>query len=478
MRTALAFFLILIVYGLVVIGTAVFMPLRLGEIIQAAAFLNFSWDSFFLWIARTPAGSPLHYLTQLPLALAGPDSRILLRLPTIIFALGSAFAFFALTRRVPLQHPTLALVLFLAIPTHLAYATQARPYELGMFLLLLATLSFFSLVEEPGFGKALVYAALLVACLYTQPSCYLPAVGYLIFLLGFANLKTYRRALWYAIGATALPLAAYAPYYAWAGLRREGFWLTEQFPADAIKVTGIQAFMSMDTEIWSPWFGIALVGILLIGLVGGISSTLPLGSYTDGAVPPTPALLRRRAVVFCLAGGAIVTLLGETALAGWTATVFAPFEILWTVPGLVIVFCAALDALTRLPLMKSASLFNPAVAIIAIALCIPGDAEYLRTEPNDMAKLTALIRPQLNGDACIVFVSQRLSRYLFEVFDPSLAQYECQNFFHKRVVLVMHPFVKPEQEREARIFFRALEMEETDRKVLGDGKVITMDAQR
>ena len=459
-------------------GTVLLMPLRLGEILQAGAFVKFSWPSFFTWIAWSPAGAPLHYLTQLPLALAAPNAKFLLRIPSVVCALGSAFLFFVLTRKVPLQHPLLALILFLAIPTHLIYATQGRPYELGFFLLLVATLLFFALLENPGVGKSLLYAITLTACLYTQPSCYLPAVGYLIYLLGFANLKTYRRALWYALVATFLPLAAYAPYYAWAGVQRRGDWLLEQFPAFVVKVSGLQALMSLDPEQGSPWFGIALFGLLMFGLIGGVWSTMPLGSFVEGAPAPPPGLIKRRAVVFCLAGGAIVTLLGEIGLSGWTAAFFNPFQALWALPGLVVVFCAALDALARLPLMKSLSLAGPTLTVFAILLCIPGDVEYLRTEPDDIAKLAALVRPQLSGDSCVVFVSQRQSRYIFEVFDPTLAKYECQNFFHKRIVLAIHPFVRPEQEREARIFFRGLDFEETDRKLMGDGKVITMDAQR
>jgi hypothetical protein len=89
-----------------------------------------------------------------------------------------------------------------------------------------------------------------------------------------------------------------------------------------------------------------------------------------------------------------------------------------------------------------------------------------------------LVRPQLEGDACVVFVSQRLSTYIFEVFEPGLEKYECQNFFHKRVILAIHPFVRPDQEQEARIYFRGLDFEETHRDVIGGGKVITLDAQR
>jgi len=476
-RTALAFFLTLVVYALLILGTAFLVPLRLSEITQAAAFLHFEWQSFFGWIAQTPGGAPLHYLAEMPFALAAPDTKPLLRVPAVIAALSSVFLFFALAKRVPLQHPVLALILFLAVPTHLMYATQARPYELGLFLLLLSSLAFFSLVERPAFFKALVYSLLLIACLYTQPSSYLPAVGYTIALLGFANVKKYRAALWYALAATVVPIAAYAPYQFWAVTHRRSDWLTEQFPAFAIKIAGVQALMGLDPGT-NPWFGITLISLLLIGLVGAIASVMPLGTFSLGAQPPAEALVRRRAVVFCLIGGALATLLSQIAVSGYTGQVFSPYQILWAVPALIIVFCAALDALVRLPALKSVSLLNPAIVIIAILLCIPGDLEYVRTQPADLAKLTALVRPQLGGDTCVVFVSQRLSRYIFEVYDPDLAKYECQNFFHKRIVLAIHPFVRPEQEHDARIFFRGLDFEETHRDVLGDGKVITMDSMR
>jgi hypothetical protein len=478
-RSALTFFAILTCYGLFILAVDFNSPLRLGEILQAAAFVHFSWASFFGWIAQTPRGAPLSYLVQLPFTITAPDSRLLLRLPSLLCALLSALVFFVLAKRIPLQNPMLALVLFLAIPTHLAYASQGRPHELGLFVLLLATLFFFTLVNKPSVAKALGYAFLLTACVYTEPSCYLPAMGYLLGLLGFANLKTYRRALWYVLAATIFPLIAYAPYYAWAGVQRSGdWWLTEQFPAYAVKVPGLEALMSLDSSGLNPWFGITLMGVLLFGLVGGVWSAMPLGSYPEGAPPPRADVVKVRAILFCLAVGAMVTFLGETAFTGFYGLSFAPYQILWAVPGMIIVFCAALDVLVRLPVMKSISPAAPAVCIFAILLCLPGDLDYLRTKPPNMAELTALVRPQLTGDACVVFVSERLSKYLFEVFDPGLQNYECQNFFHKRTVLAIHPFVRADQERDARVFFRGLEFKETHIDAVDGGKVIAADAQR
>jgi hypothetical protein len=478
-RSALTFFIVLICYGLFIVAADVYAPLRLGEILQAAAFLHFSWASFFRWIAQTPRGAPLSYLTQLPLAMISPDSRLLLRIPSLVCALGSAFAFFALAKRIPLQHPILALVLFIAIPTHLAYATQGRPYELGLFLVLLATISFFALVSRPSVVNAFIYAILLTACLYTDPSSYLPPIGYLLSLPGFANLKTYRRALWYVLAATIGPLAAYAPYYAWAGVQRSGdWWLTEQFPAYAVKVPGLEALMSLDSSGFNPWFGITLIGVLFLGLIAGVWTAMPLGSHPDGAPPPRADIVRVRALVFCLAGGAIVTFLAETAFVGFYSLVFQPYLILWALPGMIIVFCAALDALVRIPFMKIISPVVPSICVLAILLCLPGDLDYLRTRPADLAKLTAFVRPQLTGDACVVFVSERLSKYLFEVFDPALQKYECQNFFHKRAVLAIHPFVATDQERDARVFFRGLDFKETHIDTVDGGKVVTVDAEQ
>jgi hypothetical protein len=205
---------------------------------------------------------------------------------------------------------------------------------------------------------------------------------------------------------------------------------------------------------------------------------MPLGTFHEGAPVPPAGLVKKRAILFCLAGGAIVTILGETAVAGWTNAVFSPYQILWALPGMVVLFCAALDALVRVNAMKAMPLVNPALCVLAILLCVPGDMEYLQSVPPDISKLAAKVRPQLAGDSCVVFVSQRLSRYIFEVFDPELAKYECQNFFHKRVVLAVHPFVRPDQERDARVFFLGLEFAETNRTAIADGKVITMDVAK
>ena len=270
----------------------------------------------------------------------------------------------------------LALVLFLAIPTHLVYASQGRPYELGLFLLLLATISFFALINKPSVVKALSYA-ILSDGLSIHRNFLLPAGRWLSSEL--ARLRESKnlppRSL-VRVGGDNPPLAFYAPYYAWAGVQRSGdWWLTEQFPAYSVKVPGLEALMSLDAADQSvvrhrfDW--LVVVRLNRRGVERYAAWQLPGRSPTARAQKSCSV----RASLFCLAGGAMAAFLGETAFSGFYGAVFAPYQILWALPGMIIVFCAALDVLVRLPVMRAVSPAAPSLCVLAILLCLPGDLD-------------------------------------------------------------------------------------------------------
>jgi hypothetical protein len=464
-----AFYVFATVYGLLLLVTCLLLPLHLDEVLQAAAFEHFSLKNMFEWIAKTPGGGPLCYLVQLPFALLS-HSRLVLRLPSLLFALGSCFLFFQLTRLIPLRRPYLALLIFLAVPVHYYFAGQARPFEQGLFLLLLAALFFFRLVETPTPRNAIWYAVVLTAGLYTHWASFMPAVGYVLFLLRFASGKSERRALWFALPPTVVPLLLFAPYYVWAHSHLDGVWLSGQpYPGGD----------------WSVWTGAALAVLLLIGLIGGAWSTFPswrrLMADSLMLAPVVPELRRKRIVVFCLSGGAVAALV-PAAIAAVNITAFTPNEFLWAVPGLVLVSCAALERLSTLVLPPMFAMLSPvfralspALAILLFALSIPPDAFYLLSPPGDLQALTALIRPELGADGCLVFVSEGLSRNLFLLFEPDLETRECRDFAHQRVVLAEHPYVAPADQRNAELYFRGLNFVEKKRQSTAGGQVVTLD---
>jgi hypothetical protein len=438
------------------------LPLRLGEILQAAGVVHFSFGSFFERIAQTPAAGPLANLVQLPFALSAPSSRFALRLPSLVFALGSCWLFFRLAKQVSLDRPYLALLVFLALPVHYQLATQGRPYEQGLFLLMLATLFFLRLLDAPSVPFAVSYAALLTACIFTEPACYLPAIGYMLFLLRFVISKAIRRALWFTLPATVLPVLLFAPYYVWSHPHADPAWPTEQLAVYSWPFP-IQVLESVAPGDWSSVAAIGLFVLLLIGFLAGALSTFRM---TTGPV-------RKRILLFCLAGGTLVQILSLLFVNSWNNAPFTPSDILWAAPSLVLLTFAAIQWLSKTPLFRSA-LIGPILAALLVALCVPADLEYLANRHDDLRDLTALIKPQLAGDACVIFTSEKQSRYLFLLFQPELERWECQNFLHRRIVLAIHPFVKPEEQREVEQYFRGLNFVETSRLKAAGGEVITL----
>lgn len=84
----------------------------------------------------------------------------------------------------------------------------------------------------------------------------------------------------------------------------------------------------------------------------------------------------------------------------------------------------------------------------------------------------------MQGDACVVFVSEQLSEPMFLLFEPRLARYECLNFAHRRIVLASHPYVRADQQQDAESYFHALNFQEAKRVRVGGGQVLVLDQSR
>ena len=95
-----------------------------------------------------------------------------------------------------------------------------------------------------------------------------------------------------------------------------------------------------------------------------------------------------------------------------------------------------------------------------------------------MRAIDERLRPLLSGDACLVFVSQGLSKTVLTYFDPTLGSKECFHFFHKRVVLASHPYVRPDQQEDAESFFRGLNFGVAEHAEVGTGTIVVMDQRQ
>ncbi len=448
-----------LIFALAVLLTGVFvLPLWLPEILQLMATTRTSFPIMLNWIKATPHAAPLGYFTQFPFVWILGHSAWAARLPSVAFALGSCYLLWRLATRIGIQQPILALLLFLLLPIQYRFAVEATVFEEALFFSILAALCFLTLVKSPTVLNAVRYALALTLCLYTEPLSFLPAAGYMLFVLAFIARKEMRLALWHILPATVLPVLLYAPYFAWTRRFQFPTWL---LPTDTYSFLPSTWPMIFRDVTGGGDVGYALTAILLAAV----------GVATWRAFQLPPAADAKRVALFCLLGGVVSTVIIVLVLDNASELPFTPSQFLWTAPGLIILLTAALDWVAS----KSKYLAY-ALAAVFIGLSVGGDYTLLATRTEDVPKLTAQVVTELQGDTCVVFLSEGLLTHeMFFVINPSLRSHECTDFFHHRILLLSHPYVRPDQQRDGETYFRGLDFIATKRIATGNGLLVVLE---
>ena len=447
-------------YAVLVLLAIVALPLRVDEILRLIASTQSSFAAVLGWVKQIPGAAPLGDFTQFCVAAIIGHSQITARIPSLVLAVASCYFLWRLAQQTALQQPLLAVVLFMLMPLQYRYASDARPFELGMLLLICATLTYLKLLDAPSIGRSLIYGVLLVACLYTDPFSYFPAVGYLLFLMAFIARASKRRAFWHALPATVVPPLLFLPYYFWAREFVNSGWL-----------------YGHDHVPYSPTVYVDVLRELSGGGISGyvLSSLLLVAAAIAcwRSFQLSETALSKRMALFSLFGGALATIAAALVIDATYGTLFSPEQILWAIPSFCILAVAAVDWLQQKSRIAALSL-----ALLLLVLCVFRNTQLLLSPTENTQALEEGIRPQLTGDSCLVFVSQGLSPALFTFFDPELSGKQCFNFFHHRVVLASHRYVRPDQQDDAESFFRGLNFSATSRIHVGGGMIVTMEQKQ
>ena len=448
-----------LVFAFGVLLTGVFvLPLWLPEILQLIGTTRSSYPAVLDWVKATPHAAPLGYFTQFSVMAILGHSAWAARLPSVAFALGSCYLLWRLAKGIGIQQPILALVLFLLLPIQYRFAVEATVFEEALFFSILAALCFRALVETPTIANAGRYALALTLCLYTEPLSFLPAAGYMLFVLAFIARKEMRLALWHILPATALPVLLYAPFFAWARKLQLPNWLLATDNYSFLPTTWPMLFRDLTG---GGDVGYVLTAIVLVGALVA----------TWRAFRLTGAAHAKRVALFCLLGGVFSTVVVVLVLDNASELPFSPSQFLWAAPGLIILLTAALDWVAA-----RSKYLAYAVAAVFIGLSVAGDYTLLTTRAENVAKLTAQVAPELRDDSCVVFLSEgMLTHEMFFVFNPSLRSRECTHFFHHRILLLSHPYVRLDQQRDGETYFRGLDFVETKRIAAGDGLLLVLE---
>lgn len=437
------------------VAIALVTPLRVPEIQTFGWASHYTWDGFWTWASQAVDASPLAYLIQLPFVLLFGASRLGPRIPALLFAVGSCFLFLRLIDRAVSKQRYAGLFLFMLLPIQLFAVTSATQYETGVFFVLLATLGLFDLRAHPGYKNAAYFALATAACLFTDHHAGLPIVGAVLFLLRFSPRPQERKAAWFALGGLSAAVAVYAPFYLWVRSYTNPFWLTE--PG-----LSVNDLAGMSIIAWA--FAIGVLLILLGTIVGAIVSfRLPVAQVT------------RRLMLFCLFGSFLLTFLVAIGTAIYSRGGIVARELLFAAPAAIILFFAVLDWLAQQVLFPAVRIALVAGGVGVVVVCALIDIELISGPKENLALESTYVAPQLTGDSCVVFVSEKFSRPLFLVFQPQLDKRECQDFFHHRVVLASHPYVHPDQQADAEDYFRGLNYHEIRRMRSGGGEIVVME---
>jgi 4-amino-4-deoxy-L-arabinose transferase-like glycosyltransferase len=432
------------------------VPLNIAETLQIAAIKGVAGVGMLSWIAHTPGAAPLGFFLQSPFVAAFGVNRFGARFLSLIFALAACYLFLRWARQIPLQRPALALAFFLLLPLHYSLATGARSFEPALFFLLAATLAFSRLVKSPGFLSAAWFALLLLFCLYIEPFSIFPAIGLGIGLLALIVRAHERRALCFVLPAIIAPVLLFLPYLFWARPQAATNWIFEPAGYPGGSSPWIQPFLAVAENGWAAC---ALLFLSLGAIAAALWHTWHLRA----------SLVNRRRTVYSSLGAILAAFVLALSFDSANGVPFRAGQALWIAPYLTVLVCAGLEAIARLLNARRVVAIGAAAFLV---LSLVADISWLAGPHPDIAREAKLARSQLRPGSCVVFVSEGLSKPLFLVFQPQLAGDECLNFFHRRIVLAIHPYVSPELRGQAEAFFRGLNFIPTERFRSGGGEIV------
>ncbi len=156
----------------------------------------------------------------------------------------------------------------------------------------------------------------------------------------------------------------------------------------------------------------------------------------------------------------------------WSGELFSPGQILGAAPAIPILFAAGVEWSAR---KQPFRYIGAAAGLAVLALCVLEDATYLTSRTEDLQSEVAAASTLLTPNSCVVFVSEKLSKAMFLVFDPELGRHECLNFFHRRLILASQPYVRPDQQHDAESYFRGLNFLEVKRMRFYSGQIVVME---
>jgi mannosyltransferase len=331
---------------------------------------------------REPTASFYYLLLHLWLSVCG-DSRVSVRLISVVFAIAALLVVFRLGSRLCDTAVGLTAALIVAVNvTFISYAQEARTYTLTLFLELVSWLLVLRQVDRPSRATAAGYVAVTVMATYSHTLALLnvPAqIGALFLLSSNRELRRYIVVSGAAVAILSLPAVVLV---AMSGISDNFSWIQ---PLSLHQVTS--SFASFAGASWGStvvrrtleaMYSLALlVGLKTLSTRSSTPKSKAVGALVIGAAIPIVALI----------GGSLIRPMYVTRY----VLISLPFFALIAASGL----CYFLPRL----------LFAAALAAI-VAVSLVCDYSYYRAggKPQDWHKLIAYVSSMTEAGDRIAFV--------------------------------------------------------------------------
>jgi 4-amino-4-deoxy-L-arabinose transferase-like glycosyltransferase len=283
LRSRRALYIFLGLYAAALILLIPSKPLWLDEIIDLGGVRNADLHGVLDFVPRNAGGVPLGYLVDFAMIRVFGYSPFIVRLPSVLFTVLACLGVYILAWKANLRAPLLAAILYAVSPLTLRYALEARPYAQAACWAVFATVVFRSLVRGPDAGKAVRYAVLVAAGLFTQPYSIFVPVAHLIWLVFNRSVQEKARAILLAITAMTVASLSFLPWF----LKAHAAWQGAVGSGVRFLVTGKDLLVIPHELMGTGYGGAALTGIaILVALVWSSLSRSEKAFWMGYAVIP------------------------------------------------------------------------------------------------------------------------------------------------------------------------------------------------
>jgi hypothetical protein len=458
-----------ITIGVAVVVRITFLdiPLKYDE---ATTYNNFVTKPLYVALAHYPLPNNhlLHtFLAKVSVTAFGSDAWAI-RLPAFLAGVALVPATFALARILYGRAAALlAATLVASSSTLVEYSTNARGYTLVALFTVVAFIAATRVLDDDSIGAWALIAVTGALGLYAVPVMLYPLGGILLWVvLSSVVARASVRPLLGRLGVCVLSIAVltlvlYAPVFAGSGIRSVTSNEYVEPQSWAIFFDRIPGHLRDTFETWDRDLPLALSGVLLIGLAGGLALTPRLSRYP---VPPlvativwiVPVVVVQRVIPFTRVWLSLVPLALATVAAfyGWLFERLPRSRVLVPVGAAVIAVGAAwavVDADSVRESRETGALLDaPAVAAYLARNVEPGDRifatgsdailEYYMARQGVDARPYLYASERLTRTYLVVNLlgGQRVKHYLPEL-DRSLTPPELLTRFPSAEVYLVEP---------------------------------------